>query len=712
MGEEDQEAYDTELQSLEEKLAELEKKRDEIQATYDSLSERLEKSTTEQDDLMAQQDKLKVNVDLTKIVVVDNIPAGVPESKHQKLKTVLGKKFLTKPKGVRLKAIDLIVNEKKATKGYAFAHYGDSKSASEAAKANNNKKLDKSHKLVTNIMTETSKYEEVPDEFRAPEKPDIKERPNFRSWLMDETVRDQFVVRHGDDTQVFWNDPYRCADEDGRKLMYGGEREKAQKKHWTQSLVKWSPKGSFLATFHVQGIALWGGKDFRRVGKFVHRQVTEVQFSPGENYLVTCNFNEGKGKDAIIIWDIDSGKKLRSFDCSRTDRWPIFEWSCDDKYTCRARDDKISVFEVPSMNLLDKKSITRKSVQTAKFSPSNPLIAAWVPENGAIPASMHIIEIPSKKVVRERHFYSINDLKLHWHPQGDFLCAQLCRQKSKKTLAYSFEIFRMRSKNIPVEVMEMKDRVVDFAWEPNGTCFAVAHGDKKSAGRNHVTLYTLAGSKLKLLKTFESRLCNKLYWSPIGRTLIMAGLGQMNGVLEFVDVNTLTSLTTGEHFMCTYIEWDPSGRFVFTAVTQRIQGDELRYAMENGYKLWTSQGKNLVSVSYSHFYQILWRPRPPSILSADDKKRVQQELRSKWWRKFEKVDERIRLGQLSGQEKVRQDMKEAWKKYRERRRRDLKDEAKERDALFALNDNGEEEFTTVESIVETVVSRKEEIVEE
>ena len=36
---------------------------------------------------------------------------------------------------------------------------------------------------------------------------------------------------------------------------------------WTETYVKWSPLGTYLATFHTKGIALWGGEDFRQITK-------------------------------------------------------------------------------------------------------------------------------------------------------------------------------------------------------------------------------------------------------------------------------------------------------------------------------------------------------------------------------------------------------------------------------------------------------------
>ena len=43
--------------------------------------------------------------------------------------------------------------------------------------------------------------------------------------------------------------------------------------------------------------------------------------------------------------------------------------------------------------------------------------------------------------------------------------------------------------------------------------------------------------------------------------MVLAGLRNMNGVLEFIDTADFTSMNSGEHFMATDIEWDPTGRY-------------------------------------------------------------------------------------------------------------------------------------------------------
>ena len=57
--------------------------------------------------------------------------------------------------------------------------------------------------------------------------------------------------------------------------------------NWTDNYVAWSPKGTYLATFHRQGIALWGGPSWRRLCRFAHNGVKLIDFSPNERYLVT-----------------------------------------------------------------------------------------------------------------------------------------------------------------------------------------------------------------------------------------------------------------------------------------------------------------------------------------------------------------------------------------------------------------------------------------
>lgn len=43
--------------------------------------------------------------------------------------------------------------------------------------------------------------------------------------------------------------------------------------------------GSYLATLHKPGVALWGTADFVRVRKFEHQGVQRIDFSPCERFV-------------------------------------------------------------------------------------------------------------------------------------------------------------------------------------------------------------------------------------------------------------------------------------------------------------------------------------------------------------------------------------------------------------------------------------------
>jgi len=76
---------------------------------------------------------------------------------------------------------------------------------------------------------------------------------------------------------------------------------------WTQTYVKWSPLGTYLATFHKLGVALWAGPKFTQYKKFAHPHVQYIDFSPCEKYLVTYSPDgdpQNPDQKWIIIWDI------------------------------------------------------------------------------------------------------------------------------------------------------------------------------------------------------------------------------------------------------------------------------------------------------------------------------------------------------------------------------------------------------------------------
>ena len=89
--------------------------------------------------------------------------------------------------------------------------------------------------------------------------------------------------------------------------------------------MQWSPEGTYLVTFHAQGIKLWAGPEWRDVQKFMHPGVWKILFSPHERFVLTWNGDESPtNKSAVIVWDCRTGKALRKF-AHPGGEWPCFK---------------------------------------------------------------------------------------------------------------------------------------------------------------------------------------------------------------------------------------------------------------------------------------------------------------------------------------------------------------------------------------------------
>ena len=506
--------------------------------------------------------------------------------------------------------------------------------------------------------------------------------------------------------------------------------------------VQWSPKGSYFATLVPnKGVILWGGKNFEKLGRFPAPGVDFVTFSPQENYILTNN-NNRNDPQAIKVFSIRTGKLLRAFplypkdflddSLPETERQqilpPPFQWSHDDKYLARMGKDLISVFETPKMTLLDKRSLGCDGINEFQFSPKANIIAYWAPEHKNQPAHVDLIELPSRKSLRQKNLFNVTKCSMVWQEEGEYLGVKVTRHtKSKKTLYNNLELFRVNEPGIPVEMLDIKDAVMAFQWEPNGSRFAILHAENPSATKVSVSFYDMfrtseekkKGKKkaetsniaeVNKVETLEGKQCNCIFWSPAGRTIILAALGDSSsGTLEFYDCENKT-LVIKEHYRANQVLWDPSGRSVATTVSQPIGGGHFKFAMDNGYILWTFQGKQLCQPqSFETFYQFQWRPRE-KLCSKEEVAEIAKNIK-KYEKQFNAFDEakkrKLRLEETKEKRKSRAAFRSTLARLKEWRTR----QKQERMVLLDGYDSEDESnFVVHEVVMETVLSSKEELI--
>lgn len=487
----------------------------------------------------------------------------------------------------------------------------------------------------------------------------------------DDRGRDQFAIRFGDATEIHWNDAQKKEPVEVYKRDF-----------WTESYVQWSPQGNFMATVHRQGVALWGGPSFTRMQKVSHNGVQFIEFSPCERYLASGSTHDpanAREQATVVInfFDTRTGAKLRNFTgpisefaagANKGLTWPVFKWggpSPEGAFFAKMGKNAVSVYSAPDMTLVDKKSIKLEGVVDFCWSPADPILSVYQPETGGgnQPARVSLISLPSKKEIRSKNLFSVSDIKMYWQQSGDYFAVKVDRHtKTKKSTYSGFELFRVKEPDCPMEVLELPDKnqkIIAFAWEPKGHRFAVIHGD---GARPDVSFYTMidkdsAINKVKLIGTITNKTANHLFWSPQGKVVVLAGLKTMNGQFEFFNVDEMETMASAEHFMATDVEWDPTGRYVTTAVTSVHQ-------MENGFHVWTFNGKLLYKHGREKFYQFLWRPRAASLLSKDAEGEIVRNLK-KYSKRFEELDESIKNQQDSHLAAEKQGLSDAWASYLE-----------------------------------------------
>jgi translation initiation factor 3 subunit B len=317
-------------------------------------------------------------------LIITNLPK-VNEAKIERLTKAITKfisrigTLVTNPDN-GYKGIYMPYSEENAsTLGFCFVEYETAEEAKNAVNVLQEYKFDKNHILAVMRFNDALRLRDIQEtEFVEPKPAPFTLKPNATTWLQDPNQRDSFVIRQGRETVVMWND-----GKNPPVIDYDGSREKEAGVSWCEYYCHWSPKGSYLATLvPSKGVILWSGEKYEKTARLPSPGVEFVLFSPQENYILTCN-NRRDDPNAIRVFSIQTEKLLRvfplypsNFDTSVPP--PPFQWSYDDAYLARIGKDLVSIYETPSMKLLDRRSLAADGIHEFQWSPKANILAYWV----------------------------------------------------------------------------------------------------------------------------------------------------------------------------------------------------------------------------------------------------------------------------------------------------------------------------------------------
>ncbi|TFK76998.1 translation initiation factor eIF-3b [Pluteus cervinus] len=707
---------------------------------------------------------------LDNTIVVDGVPV-IDKGKLEKLLTKLSKEFGKKGVLVKPDEIHMPWDESSGkSKGYAFIDLRSVEDANLALATMNDHPFDARHRFKVNRFTDIENFATLDETYVEPPDEEYVPREHLRAWLTDPQGRDQYVTYRGEEVEIYWH---------GKP----SQSELAHKPEWKDFLyVAWSPLGTCIATIHRQGVRLWGGPSWKHQQRFAHPLVKLIEFSPCEQYIVSWSnepivvpegaqqgpqfFSPEDEGNNLAVWDAKTGDLLRTFSThdgeaptsKKQMQWPALKWSPDDKFVGRITPGQmISVYELPSMGLHEKKSIKIEGVVDFEWCPlgdkdkaeaakeraanggsaSQPqkklrpnMLAYWTPEVANQPARVTLLNFPGREILRQKNLFNVTECKLYWQNQGDFLCVKVDRHtKTKKSIFCNLEIFRVREKDYPVEVVELKDTVMEFSWEPKGERFALVSSSDPNLGnpgpgitiKTDVSFYQLERAKndFKLLRTLPNRTSNAIRWSPRGRHVVLATVGSSTkSELEFWDLDFniedtgrkegqttewgsgIQLLGTSDHYGVTDVEWDPSGRYLATSASAWT------HTLENGYAIWDFRGQEIVKQILDRFKQFIWRPRPPTLLAKEQQRTVRKNLReySKTFDEEDAAEESNVSAELIAHRKR---LVDEWNAWRALRTKEFAEEQK-RGPSKKRNEEKEEIEVWLDELIEQI---EEEVVE-
>jgi translation initiation factor 3 subunit B len=635
-----------------------------------------EKAALQVDDAeeVAQDVAANVETGFGTSIGIDGLPIASAE-KFDKLETVIRKKFEAHG---HIKAGCLWMpkdEEAGKTKGYAFIEYSKGQEAMAACREMDHFPFDKSHTLRVYRIDELDRLTTVPEEYTQPEKAKLDELSHVETmaWMMDKRGRDQFLVQHAQQQAVCWNDPKKRQAE-----------EFFSRTSWSDRPMSWSPLGTYVATLHHQGVALWTSKadnSFERASRFPCVGVQKVDFSAGEEFITCYSVVQQRNAppDVVMtVYDCRSGRKLRQMqECLPrllVGRMrininqivePFLSWSpVAPALAAKLAPDSVQIYTGADMTLLDKKSLPLEGVQDICWSPQDNSLAVYQMEHGNLPARVAIIALPDRTELRQKNLFAVHSAKLYWHPNGTYLAVHVEKHtKSKKSTYATIELFSLKNlSNITNDVLELpnkNEKVLQVAWEPTGDRFAVIHSEQM--GRVSVSFYSMLEKSIKesarLLGTINNRPVTSCHWSPAGRNVVLAALDGNAGNLEFFNVDDMATLRTQQHFLCNNIKWDQTGRFVCSWVDDNRD-------MEHGYVMWSFTGEMLYRNRYNTFFDFAWRPRPPCQLQPETERQIMKNLRT-YAKRYDEQDEQLMAAADTEQMRARQRKRMEWEAFLE-----------------------------------------------
>lgn len=145
-----------------------------------------------------------------------------------------------------------------------------------------------------------------------------------------------------------------------------------------------------------------------------------------------------------------------------------------------------------------------------------------------------------------------------------------------------------------------------MTWSPSSNEFGVVYGYMPAKT-------TIFNTKAVPVHSFPLAPRNTVLFSPLGRFVLVAGFGNLNGQTDIYDMQkNFLKVATLDGSNASVCEWSPDAKHILMATTSP------RLRVDNGIRIWHMAGGMMYKEDMNELYSATWRPQPNSPLAQQD----------------------------------------------------------------------------------------------
>ncbi|XP_015189376.1 PREDICTED: eukaryotic translation initiation factor 2A [Polistes dominula] len=375
-------------------------------------------------------------------------------------------------------------------------------------------------------------------------------------------------------------------------------------------VMLFSPDGRYFAWTNGTCVKIVLCNTWKVITEIKKPKVSAIRFSSKGTYFMTwepytATLNNPQRSPNLHIWKTETNELVKSFVQKKQSDWEP-QWSSDEKICGILMGADVMFYEDANF----EKIVHRINIATvAKFSiaPNNAPyhILCYVPGKSGQPSLGRLFQYPkfqSTQALANKSFFQADRVDIYWNQKGTSALLMTSTEMDKSSYYGKQTLHYLNTKSETAMVMFSKEGpIYSVQWSPKNTEFCVVYGFMPAKA----TLFNL---KCEPIFEFGALHRNSIYYNPHGNILILAGFGNLSGIIQLWDVVNRKLIAEISASDTTLLEWSPDGEHFMTATTTP------RLRMGNGFKIWHYSGTLLYERPWNkqeELWEVLWQTFPP-----------------------------------------------------------------------------------------------------